>query len=388
VQETIALWNHQNPDIQVNMQIIPGGSSGGYQKMYSSLRVGNAPDVAQVEYQELSAFMLVQGLTNLSPFGVEKYKDDYVEWQWRQGLFGQDIYTLPWASGPMGMFYRTDLFKEWGITPPGTWSEFEAAARVVRKRDPSAYLHHFPPSNSAWFEGLAWQAGGEWVSTDGDTWVVDIDNPQTRKVAAFWDRLIRDDLVIVENDGTSAWYKQIQEGQLACYVSADWYDFLIEDNAPNTTGKWLTTTMPQWTPGAKTAANWGGSSVAVLQGSHYPTQAMEFAHWFATNTTAINQTFSMGSGWPAAQGAYERTILSKPSKFFSNSRYNATFEEADANINDAWKFLPTNDAMIDHMNDAFSAAIASGSSLEATLASVQVLAVDDLKAKDLKVRAG
>jgi len=388
VQPVVDIWNKANPDIQVTVNVIPGGSSGGYQKMYSALRVGNAPDIAHVEYQELPAFMLVQGLSNLSPYGVERYRKDYVPWQWQQGVFGKDVYTLPWASGPMAMFYRHDLFHEYGISVPGTWPEFEAAARTVRQRSRHhAYLHSFPPSNAAWFEGLAWQAGGDWVRSDGDTWIIDIDNPRTRKVADYWDRLIRDDLLLVENDGTSGWYKAIQDGQLACYVTADWYDALIKDNAPNTSGKWKSTGMPQWKAGAKTAANWGGSSVAVLQGSKYPTQAMEFAHWFGTNIKAVNGTFALGSGWPALAGAYHETIVSKKSSFYSDTAYNEAFNVADAHIDTSWRFLPTNDAMIQHMDDAFSAAIASGSSLSATLTGVQTRAIDDMKAKGLKVRA-
>lgn len=387
VQSVVSQWNKQRPDIQVSLQVIPAGSGGGYQKMYSALRAGNAPDLAHVEYQEIPSFLLVQGLTDLRPYGVEKYRADFVDWQWQQGVFGDGMFMVPWASGPIAMFYREDLFNKWDITPPATWPEFETAARRVRKLAPSAYLHSFPPSNAAWFEGLAWQAGGEWVKSDGDTWIVDIDNAQTRKVAAFWDRLIRDDLVMIENDGTSAWYKQLQDGSLACYVSSDWYDALIEDNAPNTAGKWRTAGMPQWTPGAQTAANWGGSSVAVLQGSRYPTQAMEFAYWFSTNVSAVNATFLLGSGWPALSGAFGQTVLSKKSKFFSDTVYNEAFNVADAHINTNWRFLPTNDAMIDHMNDAFSAAIAGNGSLEAALADVQALAIGDMKAKDLKVRA-
>jgi multiple sugar transport system substrate-binding protein len=387
VQPVVNRWNQQHPGIHVTVEIIPAGSGGGYQKMYSALAAGNAPDLAHVEYQELPSFMLVQGLTDLSPYGVKKYREQYVGWQWEQGVLGDRVFSVPWASGPMAMFYREDLFREWGVTPPATWPEFETAARRVRRRAPGAYLHSFPPSDAAWFEGLAWQAGGEWVRTDGDTWIVDIDNAQTRKVAAFWDRLIRDDLVVIENDGTSAWYKQLQQGSLGCYVSADWYDALIKGNAPSTAGKWRTTGMPQWTAGAKTAANWGGSSVAVLQGTRYPTQAMEFAHWFTTEVTAVNGSFNLGGGWPALQGAFGKTVLSRKSTFFGGTVYNEAFNVADAHINTNWRFLPTNDAMIDHMNDAFSAAIASHGSLESALAGIQALAVDDMRAKGLKVRA-
>ena len=63
------------------------------------------------------------------------------------------------------------------------------------------------------------------------------------------------------------------------------------------------------------------------------------------------------------------------------------FNVADAHINTNWRFLPTNDAMIDHMNDAFSAAIAANRPLQGALADVQAMAIEDMKAKDLKVRA-
>ena len=43
--------------------------------------------------------------------------------------------------------------------------------------------------------------------------------------------------------------------------------------------------------------------------------------------------------------------------------------------------------MIDHMNDAFSAAIAANRPLQGALADVQAMAIEDMKAKDLKVRA-
>ncbi len=114
---------------------------------------------------------------------------------------------------------------------------------------------------------------------------------------------------------------------------------------------------------------------------------MEFAHWFSTNDSAVSATFLLGSGWPALSGAFGRTVLSQKSKFFGGTVYNEAFNVADAHINTNWRFLPTNDAMIDHMNDAFSAAIAANRPLQGALADVQAMAIEDMKAKDLKVRA-
>ena len=32
----------------------------------------------------------------------------------------------------MGMIYRKDIFDQYGITPPTTWAEYEAAAQTVK----------------------------------------------------------------------------------------------------------------------------------------------------------------------------------------------------------------------------------------------------------------
>lgn len=107
-------------DIHVEMQTIPQNVQGGYQKMHASLTAGNPPDLAQVEYHELPGFMLVNGLTDLSAYGADELRDSYVPWQWNQGVFGGRVRTIPQASGPMGLFYRQDLFEKWGIETPAT----------------------------------------------------------------------------------------------------------------------------------------------------------------------------------------------------------------------------------------------------------------------------
>lgn len=90
------------------------------------------------------------GLVDLSTtYGVEKDQGKFVGWQWQQGVFGNQVYAVPQASGPMAMFYRADLFKKWGITPPTTWDEYAQDAQKIHNADPQAYISTFPPGNSA-----------------------------------------------------------------------------------------------------------------------------------------------------------------------------------------------------------------------------------------------
>ncbi|MGW5127104.1 ABC transporter substrate-binding protein [Streptomyces sp. NPDC004069] len=382
------MWNSQHPDVQVKLEKIPSGNAGGYAKMHAALKAGTAPDLAQVEYQEIPSFLLDNSLVDLGTYDVRKYQDKFIDWQWQQGVFGDGVYAVPQASGPMAMFYRADLYKKWGITPPRTWDEFEQDAKKIRSADPKAYISTFPPGNSAWFTALAWQAGAKWFDVKGDSWVVDIDNPQTEKVAAYWDRLRREKLIKTEPDFANGWYKDLQDGGVVSWVSAQWGDAIISGNAPKTAGDWRVAPMPQWSAGQNVSANWGGSSTAVLKGAEHTPEALQFAVWLNSDPKSIDLLIKGGYGWPAATDAFKGSALDQPSEFFGGQKYNDLFAAADRTIDKSWKWIPTVDATYQHLNDGFQAAVAGRGTFVDAVRKAQQQTVADLKAKGLKVSTG
>jgi len=387
LQKAVALWNRLRPDIHVEVQIIPANINGGYQKMHSALKSGNPPDLAQVEYYELPAFMLVQGLTDLSAYGADRLRDHYVPWQWQQGVFGGRVHSIPQASGPMAMFYRRDLFHRWGVEVPRTWGEFEQAARRIKRRGHGARITTCPPAQPQWFAALAWQHGARWIRTEGDEWIVDLADPAGLEVAEYWDRLVHDGLVSTMADQQSGWYRALQTGQLATWVGPQWGDALLRGNAPRTKGNWGVAPMPRWEHGTSASANWGGSSTAVLQGSRHPREALEFAHWLNSDRRSIDLLVQAGYGWPAARGAAHGSALDKPDPFFGGQRYNDVFAASDRRVDTSWKWSPTTDQTFAHLMDAFGRAVAQRGSFVSALKDCQGRAVDDLRAKGLKVRS-
>jgi multiple sugar transport system substrate-binding protein len=389
IDAAVNLWNQRHPDIHVTLAKIPSGSSGGYAKMHAALAAGTAPDLAQVEYQEIPSFLLDNGLADLSKYGADQDKNKFVPWQWQQGVFGGQVYAIPQASGPMGLFYRADLFARYGITsPPATWAEYEQDALKIHQADPGVSIGTFPPGNSAWFTSLAWQAGANWFGTSGDSWTVNIDSPQTEQVAAYWDRLRAEGVIKTEPDFANGWYKDLQTGAIAGWISASWGDAILEDNAPNTAGDWKVAPLPQWTAGGTASANWGGSSTAVLSDSRHPAQALQFATWLNSDPQSIALLIKGGYGWPAATGGYVGTSLDQPSSFFGNQKYNDVFAASDKHINESWKWIPTIDQAYQHLDDGFSAAVNGNGSFVAAVRQAQGQVVADMKAKGLKVVAG
>lgn len=388
IEKSVALWNKQNPDVQVKLDKIPSGGNGGYAKMRAALKAGTAPDVAQVEYQEIPGFLLEKGLVDISKYGANDAQSKFVDWQWKQGSYGGGIYAIPAASGPMGFFYRKDLFAKYGISPPKTWADYAAAAQKLHAADAKAYIGTFPPGNSAWFTALAWQAGAQWFSTEGDTWKVNIDTPTTEKVAAYWDDLRTKGLIKTEPDFANAWYKDLQTGAIAGWVSASWGDAIITGNAPDTSGKWAVAPMPQWNAGESVSANWGGSSIAVLTGSKYPTEATKFSVWLNSDPQSVNLLIEGGYGWPAAKDGVKAPALNQASPFFSGQKYNDIFAKSDQEINNSWGWIPTIDQTYQHLDDSFNAAVSGNGSFVQAVKDAQTKTVADMKAKGLQVATG
>ncbi|MGH3730815.1 MAG: ABC transporter substrate-binding protein [Micromonosporaceae bacterium] len=388
VDKAVALWNEKHPDVRVKLEKVTAGSDGAYPKMHAALKAGNPPDLGQIEYSRIPDFLLGQGLEDLTKHGVAKHKDKFVDWQWQQSVFGDGVYAIPQASGPMGLFYREDLFSKWDIEPPKTWDEYEAAAKKIRKADSKAYICTFPPANGGWFTGLAWQNGAKWFDVRGEEWVVNIDNPETRQVAEYWEGLIRGKLVKTEMDIQSSWFADLQSGAIVSWVGAQWGDAILAGNAEPTSGKWRVAAMPMWDTAKPASANWGGSTTAVLKGSKYPKDALAFAVWLNTDPESIDLMIAGGYGWPAAKDAFSGSALDKPSEFFGGQKYNEVFAESDRLVDKSWKWIPTLEATNRHIGDAFNAAISDKTPFVDAIAKIHKQTIADMKAKDLKVVEG
>ncbi|MGP3988849.1 ABC transporter substrate-binding protein [Streptomyces sp. 3N207] len=387
LQKAAALWNKQNPDIHVTVQTVPANTSGGYQKMHAALKAGDPPDLAQIEYYALPEFMLVRGLTDLSKYGADRLKDSYVDWQWQQGVFAGRTYAMPQGSGPMGFFYRADLYDKWDLEVPRTWDEFRQTALKIKKRSGGSYITAFPPVNAQWFASFPWQRGAHWVRTEGDTWIVDLTSEESLQVADFWDGLIRDKLVATIQDSQGSFFKGLQTGQLASWLGAQWQDALIRGNAPGTKGKWRVAELPQWERGEHASANWGGSSTAILQGTRHPEEALKFAHWLNTDPASIKLLVEAGYGWPSAELDLKESPLGKPDPFFDGQVYNEVFQVSDRNVDTSWRFSPTTTQSYAHIQDNIGRVVAGHGTIGEALADAQTKFVDDLKAKGLDARS-
>lgn len=89
---------------------------------------------------------------------------------------GGQTYGLPWVARTKALYYRTDLFRQAGATPPQTWDELVAAAEKVASPADNIFGFGLPaaadPATAAeesaeFFLMLLWAQGGTLVRPDG-----------------------------------------------------------------------------------------------------------------------------------------------------------------------------------------------------------------------------
>jgi multiple sugar transport system substrate-binding protein len=388
MDQVVELWNEENPDVQVTVETTPAGNAGTYNNLFNGLEAGTAPDLSQVEYDSLSSFRLQEGLQDISACeGISDASGDFVDWTWSQVQLGDDgVYAIPQDTGPMALFYREDLFTQAGITePPGTWEEYYQAA-VQLKQATGAYITHFPQGDANWFTGLLWQRGASLFELDGDQVRVNVDSPEAREVADFWQRMIDEDLVATNLQGFSPdLYAAWNSGQVASWPSAAWGYSTIRDNAASTSGLWRVAPMPQWSEGDQAAGNWGGSTTAVINGTDHPAEAARFALWLNTDPDALALANQEGGLFPAATAGEDLPALQEGVEFYGGQTIFDVFTEASGQVDTDFTWGPTMTDTYTAMSDGFTAALNGQGTLSETLADAQQASIESLETQGVQV---
>jgi multiple sugar transport system substrate-binding protein len=387
IEDVVKVWNAKNPNVQVKVQTGPNGNGGTYQNFFNQLKAGNAPDLGHVEYDAMPSFRVQDGLVDLGGCDiVAKSKDQFVDWTWNQVSFGEQghAYGVPQDAGPMALFYRADLFEKNGIAIPATWDEYAAAAEKVKAA--GGYITNFSQSDINQFAGLSWQAGGRWFANDGNQWTVNLTDPNTKKVADYWQGLIDKKLVSAVPPWTTEWDNAYNTGAAWTWVSAVWGANSIATGAPKTAGKWKVAPMPQWTAGEKVAGNWGGSSTVVFKGSKHVYEASQFALWLNTSEEALTLLNKNANLYPATKAGAALPALKEGVAFYGDQPIYDVFAEASTQVAPDFTWGPTMTSTYANASDGFKAAVSGKGTLTEALTAAQASTIQTLKSQAIPVK--
>lgn len=180
----LALFERENPDLTVRYVQVPGVGYDYVNKLRLMLVSGRAPDVFYVPDGGFGELVSRDVLLNLDSLvaqstvvkpeemwatGLDRYR-----WNGEQLQKGS-LYCLPKDVGPRAMFYNKSLLRAKGIpfpdpVRPMTWAQaIEVWKKLSYQQDG---ILHFGISAFD-YETAVWSNGGEVLSEDARSWVLD-----------------------------------------------------------------------------------------------------------------------------------------------------------------------------------------------------------------------
>jgi lactose/L-arabinose transport system substrate-binding protein len=131
-------FNAEYPDIEVVYEVMSNVDE--YQKMIFGLSAGGEglPDIVTIENSNLPQFLALGGLMDLTD-KVEPYAANMNEFKITDATYEGKIYAMPWDSGPVALYYRTDVFENAGLPSDpeavsqllATWEDYKNTAKII-----------------------------------------------------------------------------------------------------------------------------------------------------------------------------------------------------------------------------------------------------------------
>ncbi|MBT1160809.1 extracellular solute-binding protein [Bifidobacterium sp. SO1] len=326
IEDAVALWNKENPDIQVEFKRIANDAMKNYS---SQIDAGVASDILQVSGDALVDLVIEQQVQDISKYVGDK-SGLFTESDWKSGVFGDGVYGVPQDSCPAALMYRKDIFEQYGIAVPKTWDEYLDAARKLHAANPDVYITAFTPNEASLFIQDFYQEGGTLYDVDNDTWKVMLDSQASQTVAKRYQTLIDEGLVKIVDMWTPDFWSAVNDGTIASFNYQAWFPVIIEENAPKLAGKWAVTQSPS-DSGNGPSSNVGGGLNTIPVTSKHPAEASKFITWLNSDEKSLDILIEKGGLFPAAKAGLENKTLNKASAYWGGQAPGAEFVKAAKN---------------------------------------------------------
>ncbi|QYR19380.1 ABC transporter substrate-binding protein [Paenibacillus sp. sptzw28] len=170
-------FEKKHPEIKVKMTFVEtSGSTQASDKLLTAIAGGNPPDVALFDRFLIGSWADKGSLEDLTPYieasGISP--NDYYAPIWKEAVYKDKVYALPWATDTRALYYNKDLMKAAGLdpdSPPKTIQELDQMAEKMFKKGKNGKYESvgfIPWMNQGFLYTQAWNWGGKWEDANGN----------------------------------------------------------------------------------------------------------------------------------------------------------------------------------------------------------------------------
>lgn len=325
-----AEYQAANPGTTI--EVVDVGYDNAYDKISVGLKSGSGlPDLVTVETDRMPGYIsnFPDGFVDLSS-AANSMKADFDPSKWDASSNSDGaLLSLPWDSGTVAMYYRSDYWQEAGIDPSSinTWDDFIAAGETIKAKTGHTSLS-FDVSSGALFQMLLQQQGGSYFDEAGN---INLHTPEAIRALTLM-KTMQDKGLVDNVDGWDGRVSASKEGHSASHVEAVWWIGTLTGEMPELTGKFGVRPLPVFEDGGAQTANNGGSTLAIPAQSVNQPLAWSFAKFVLANTN--NQVSMMQNEglYPAYLPALTDTYFQSEDPYFGGQKVYQTFAELTGKI--------------------------------------------------------
>ena len=247
--------------------------------------------------------------------------------------YKNELLGLPQSLSAMMMYYRKDLFEDFGIEPAdlSTWGELaEVGARLMDN-----HSQRLLALDGTLFDVLLRQKGSDLFDRKGKFLpdqkvalevLTEFAEMSQAQIAVMPDRGSIFDPVFFSGD--------LENGEVLCVAGADWYGLdLFQQFAPAMQGAWGMMPLPTWRKkngelGPRTAT-FAGQGLMICKASKSQDEAWNFIEFVMKDKGANAERFLQGNSFPAYLPSWKDRRLLDEHEYFEQSMGKLLVELAD-----------------------------------------------------------
>ncbi|NGO14456.1 extracellular solute-binding protein [Streptomyces sp. HC44] len=263
-----------------------------------AVEVGNIAEIAQTQASKLMDMSKVEGVE----------ESNWLDWKWKQAQTkdGQ-VVGLGTDIGPLGICYRTDLFKAAGLPTDreevsklwaGSWDEFLKVGGDYKKKAPEGTT--FLDSPGGLLNAVLSSESEKFYDASGE--VIYKTNPAVKAGFDLTAQAAEDGLVGKQTQFQPGWDTTIANSKFAAVSCPPWMlGYLKGKSKPESAGKWDVATAPK-------AGNWGGTFLSVPKSGKNTKEAAKLVAWL-TAPEQQAKLFDVQGSFPSSPAAYDLPLV-------------------------------------------------------------------------------
>lgn len=296
------------------------------------------PDLAEIEIGTIGryfrapledvGFVPLNGYLKQSGWYDKIVEQRFAVWS-KEGV----IFGVPHDIHPVTVTYRDDLFKEAGIPDLSackTWPQFhEACLKFKAYWGPRERYRHaieLPEAAIDYVIVMLQQRGINLVDDANRLYFTD---PRVADTIAFYAQMVAGPRKVSgqSTGGQGAFAKDVADGNLCAFVTADWRVTYIKRFSQNLSGRMRMMPLPVFDPGDARTGTWGGTMIGITRGCENPDEAWRMIEKLYFSKEGLASRRKHSDVIPPVKSMWDDFSYHQPDPYFGGQMANELFIE-------------------------------------------------------------